>query len=113
MLASDGALLEPCRINSTFYAKLGCAGVLPHFVHSVAGVLSRVAFVHLDDGQVRTVFQITDLVVPTTSNLSVVLGPADFDGLCSCHVTFQVRTVSYHSIHGGQRNIEEGWILSL
>lgn len=79
----------------------------------MAGVLSRVTSVHFDDGQVRTVFQITDLVVSTTSNLSVVLGPADFDGLCSCDMALQVRAFSYHSIHGGQRNIEEGWILPL
>lgn len=103
----------PRKRNSTFYVKLGCAGVFSHFIHSIAGVLSRVTFVHLNDGQVCTVFQITDLVVPATSYLSVVLGPADLDGLCPCDMALQVSTFSYHSSHRGQRNIKEGRILPL
>lgn len=102
-----------CKRNSTFYVKLGCAGVFSYFIDGVASVLSRVTFVHFDDGQVHTVFQIADLVVTTTSYLSVVLGPGDLDGLCSRDMAFQVSTFSHHSIHRGQRDIKEGWILPL
>lgn len=102
-----------CKINATFYIQLSCAGIFSYFIHSIAGILSRVSFVHFEDCQVSTVFQVTDLVVPATSYLSVVFGPADLYGLCSSDMTLKVSTFSHHSIHRGQGDVKEGWVLSL
>lgn len=100
-------------MNDTFYIKLSHAGVLSHFIHSVAGVLARVPLVYSQDCQVGTVLQITNLVVSTTSDLSAVLGPADLYGLCPRNVALKVCTFSHHSIHGDNRDVEEGGVLPL
>ena len=99
--------------KDTFYIELSCRGVPPHFIDSIAGVLSRVSFVHFQDGQVGTVFHITNLVVSTTSDLSVVFSPGDLYRLCPSHVALKVCTLSHHSIHRGQRDVKEGGVLPL
>lgn len=101
------------KTNDTFYIKLSCTGVFPHFIHSIAGVLPRVAFVYFEDCQVSAIFQITNLVVPAASDLSVVFGPADFYGLCSSDVAFKVSSLPHHGIHRGQGYIKERWVLPL
>lgn len=60
-----------------------------------------------------TVFQITNLVVSTTSDLSVVFSPGDLYRLCPSHVALKVCTLSHHSIHRGQRDVKEGGVLPL
>lgn len=101
------------KANDTSYIQLSSAGVFAHFIHGMAAVLSRISFVYFEDRQVGTVFQIANLVVATTPYLFLVFGPADLDRLCSSDMAFKVSTFSHHGIHWGQRDIKEGWVLSL